>query len=130
MTPARGNGKGGMMENNILTSVKKQVGLGAEYTPFDMDIVMDINAAFAHLHQIGAGPSDGFSIEDDTALWTDYTQDKTELMLAQTYVFLKVRLLFDPPASSAILESINSVLKETEWRLSVNPLNEGGDNDG
>lgn len=105
--------------DSILTSVKKMLGISEEYEHFDADLIMHINSAFSILTQIGVGPSDGFSIEDESALWTDFTEEKSTIECVKSYVFLKVRLMFDPPMSSAILESMKALISELEWRLNV-----------
>ena len=105
------------MEESILLSTKKILGLDAGYTAFDLDVITHINAAFSILNQLGVGPEDGFSISDESSLWSDYTAPYNQLHLVKTYVFLKVRVLFDPPGTSFHLESANNQIKEYEWRL-------------
>lgn len=105
--------------DSILTSIKKMLGLPADYTHFDVDIIMHINSVFMILTQLGVGPSTGFSIEDESAEWTDFMPDMSKVGAVKSYVYLKVRLLFDPPASSAVIESINRLISEYEWRLNV-----------
>ena len=104
---------------SILTSIKKMLGLSADYTHFDVDIIMHINSVFMILTQLGVGPSTGFSIEDESAEWTDFMPDMSKVEAVKSYVYLKVRLLFDPPASSAVTESINRLISEYEWRLNI-----------
>ena len=112
------------MEESILTSTKKILGLEANYTPFDLDVITHINAAFSLLNQLGVGPEDGFSISDDGTAWGDYEVPENQLHLIKTYVFLKVRVLFDPPGTSFLLESANNQIKEYEWRLNTFRENE------
>ncbi len=107
------------MEESILTSTKKILGLDADYTPFDLDVITHINAAFSILNQLGVGPEDGFSISSNTTAWNTYGVPENQLHLVKTYIFLKVRILFDPPGTSFLLESANSQIKEYEWRLST-----------
>jgi hypothetical protein len=107
------------MEESILTSTKKILGLEADYTPFDLDVITHINAAFSILNQLGVGPVDGFSIDDNSTSWNDYDVPQNQLHLVKTYVFLKVRVLFDPPGTSFLLESANNQIKEYEWRLNT-----------
>lgn len=103
---------------SILTSIKKLLGIGEEYEHFDLDIIIHINSVLMILTQLGVGPKDGFSIRDSSSVWTDFiTTDQLEAV--KSYVFLKVRLLFDPPQSSAAIESINRLISEFEWRLNV-----------
>ena len=104
---------------SILTSIKKLLGITEEYDQFDPDIIMHINSVFMILTQLGVGPAEGFSIEDDTAVWTDFIQDVKKLESVKTYVYLKVKLAFDPPLSSAVIESMNRLINELEWRLNV-----------
>ena len=104
---------------SILTSIKKLLGITEEYDHFDPDIIMHINSVFMILTQLGVGPSEGFSIEDDTSVWTDFIQDANKIEAAKTYIYLKVKLIFDPPLSSAVIESTNRLINELEWRLNV-----------
>ena len=104
---------------SILTSVKKMLGITEEYDCFDADIIMHINTVFMVLTQLGVGPASGFYIEDDTATWEDFLEDPTKLQMVKSYMYLKVRLLFDPPASSVIVECMKESIKEFEWRLNV-----------
>lgn len=104
---------------SILTSIKKLLGITEEYDQFDPDIIMHINSVFMILTQLGVGPVEGFSIEDDTAVWTDFIQDVKKLESVKTYIYLKVKLAFDPPLSSAVIESMNRLINELEWRLNV-----------
>ena len=107
------------MEESILKSTKKILGLSEDYTPFDLDIITHINAAFSILDQLGVGPAGGFSIIDDSTLWGAYAAPPNQLHLIKTYVFLKVRSLFDPPATSFLISMYNEQIKEYEWRLNV-----------
>ena len=107
------------METSILTSIKKLLGVAEDYTEFDEDIVTHINSVFLNLTQLGVGPEEGFMIEDDTAVWEDFINDSVQLQAVKTYVYLKVKLLFDPPLSSSVTESINRMIAELEWRLNA-----------
>jgi len=108
------------MESSILTSTKKVLGLSKDYTAFDEDIIMHINATFSILSQLGLGQTGSvFMIEDDSTLWEEIPIPTEWLNLLKTYVYLKVRLLFDPPISSFLLESANKQIQEYEWRLNV-----------
>lgn len=104
---------------SILTSVKKNLGIDESYTFFDDDILLYINGVFSTLNQLGIGPDDGFAIEDDTATWDTYLADNLKLNSVKTYMYLKVRLLFDPPTTSFAIEALNNQAKELEWRLNV-----------
>lgn len=105
--------------DSILTSIKKLLGIDEEYTQFDDDIIMHINSVFLNLTQLGVGPTAGFFIEDDSAVWEDFINDDTQLQAVKTYIYLKVKLLFDPPLSSSVIESMNRQIAELEWRLNV-----------
>lgn len=105
--------------DSILTSIKKLLGIAEEYTQFDDDIIMHINTVFLNLTQLGVGPEEGFLIEDDTADWEDFIDDNAQLQAVKTYVYLKVKLLFDPPLSSSVIEAMNRQIAELEWRLNV-----------
>lgn len=106
------------MNDSILSSIKKMLGLPEEYDAFDLDIITHINSVFTILAQIGVGPSNGFMIEDKTAVWTDFIQDIGVYQLVKSYMVLKVRLLFDPPMSSAV-ECYKTQANEYEWRLKI-----------
>lgn len=104
---------------SILTSIKKLLGIVEEYDHFDADIIMHINSVFMILTQLGVGPPEGFMIEDETATWNDFLQGNHNLETVKSYMHLKVKLLFDPPLSSAVIEAMNNMIKEFEWRLNV-----------
>ena len=104
---------------SILTSIKKLLGIPEEYTHFDADIIMHINSVLAILTQMGVGPEEGFSIEDDSAIWEDFISNKLYYEPVKSYIHLKVKLLFDPPLSSAVMESMNRMISELEWRLNT-----------
>lgn len=105
---------------NILTSIKKLLGIAEEYEHFDSDIIMHINSVFAILTQLGVGPQKGFSIKDEDAIWSDFIDPtKHDIESVKSYMYLKVKLLFDPPLSSAVMESMNRMINEFEWRLNV-----------
>lgn len=105
---------------SILTSIKKLLGIAEEYDYFDPDIIMHINSVFTILTQLGVGPVEGFRIEDDSTNWNDYiSTDDLNYESVKSYIHLRVKLLFDPPASSAIIESMNRMINEFEWRLNA-----------
>lgn len=115
---------------SILTSIKKLLGIDESYTHFDPDLIMHINSVFSILAQIGVGPANGFSITGKSETWSDFIgQNGNRFSLAKSYMHLKVKLLFDPPLSSAAIESINRQISEFEWRLSV-AADPDGDNSG
>ena len=105
--------------DSILTSIKKMLGISEDYTQFDADLIMYINSVFLNLTQLGVGPASGFTIEDETTEWTDFINNNAQLQAVKSYIYLKVKLLFDPPLSSAVIESTNRMIAELEWRLNV-----------
>lgn len=108
-----------MADPSILTSTKKVLGIDVAYTAFDPDILMHINSVFSTLYQLGLGPDNGFAIDDDSAVWSDFFGDDPRLNSIKTYVYLRVRLLFDPPGTSFLVDAMNRQIKEMEWRLNV-----------
>lgn len=107
------------MEESILKSTKKILGIAEDYTAFDLDVITHINAAFSILNQLGVGPAEGFVILDDSSTWNDLGLPLNQLHLVKTYIYLKVRVLFDPPGTSFLLESAQNQIKEYEWRLNA-----------
>lgn len=110
---------------SILTSIKKLLGIAEEETHFDQDLIMHINSVFMILTQLGVGPSEGFSISDENAAWSDFISNGSRLEAVKSYVYMKVRLMFDPPLSSAVSDAINRNISELEWRLNVGAENGG-----
>lgn len=104
---------------SILTSIKKMLGIADDYTHFDTDIIIHINTALNILTQLGVGPSEGFSIYDKSILWEDFVPADSKLDLIKTYVYLKVKTIFDPPLSSAVAEAMEKNIRELEFRISV-----------
>lgn len=105
---------------SILTSIKKLLGITEDYTHFDTDIIIHINSVFMILNQLGIGPANGFSISDKFATWTDFLpEDNKNLEAVKTYMHLKVKMIFDPPMSSAVMEAMKLMISELEWRLNV-----------
>ena len=105
--------------DSILTSIKKLLGITEEYENFDQDIIMHINSAFMILNQLGVGPKSGFSISDKSSTWDEFIPESSNLEAVKTYIHLKVKLMFDPPLSSTVIEAIKSQINELEWRLNV-----------
>lgn len=104
---------------SILTSVKKMLGITEEYTHFDADLIMHINSVFMILTQLGVGPSNGFYIEDDSEVWSDFVSPGALMESVKSYMELKVGMIFDPPAASSAMEAKNRLINELEWRLNV-----------
>lgn len=107
------------METSILTSTKKILGLAEDYTAFDLDVITHINTAFSTLTQLGVGPVDGFMIEDETADWADFIVQDFQNNSVKSYVYLRVRQIFDPPSTSYLIAAYDTQVKELEWRLNV-----------
>lgn len=107
------------MTDSILESTKKVLGIESDYTAFDVDILMHINSVFSTLNQLGVGPADSFTIEDKIPTWADFLETKKNINSVKTYVYLKVRLIFDPPSTSFAIESMQKQIQEFEWRLNV-----------
>lgn len=104
---------------SILNSIKKMLGVSDEDTNFDQDIIININSVLMFINQLGIGPETGFTISDATATWEELIGERLDLEAVKTYVYLKVRLLFDPPQSAFVLESIERQISQIEWRLNV-----------
>ncbi|WIC89905.1 hypothetical protein SEA_HYDRUS_14 [Gordonia phage Hydrus] len=107
------------MSESILNSTKKMLGIDADYDAFDMDVILHINGALSTLNQLGLGPEEGFMIEDETAEWGDLLEDDMRLNSVKSLIYLKVRLVFDPPSTSFVLSAMQEQIKELEWRLNV-----------
>ena len=108
-----------MNESSILNSIKKLLGIDADNTDFDTDVMIHINTALMTLNQLGVGPPNGFMIDDALDSWTDFVNDTTRIESIKTYVYLKVKLVFDPPTSSAVIDSYKETIRELEWRINV-----------
>lgn len=104
-----------MAETKILEDVKQQIGIVPEYTVFDPQLLLDINAAFNTLHQLGVGPANGFDVDADTT-WESYVSTQ-RLSFIRSYISMKVRVMFDPPTSSFALDALNKQIAEYEWRI-------------
>lgn len=105
--------------DSILTSTKKVLGIVKEDTTFDLDVTLHINATFGTLEQLGIGPVGGFMIADASAVWDDFLGARLPYNMVKSYVYLSVRLLFDPPTTSYLIDALQSQKKEYEWRLNV-----------
>lgn len=114
--------------DSILSSVKKMLGIDPSYEHFDPDLIMHINSVFLILNQLGVGPetsfSTSFSITGDDETWNDFFLDSQVIELVKSYIYLKVRLIFDPPTTGVLHEAMERQVKEFEWRLMVQA--EGG----
>lgn len=108
-----------MLEESILTSIKKLLGIVEDYTIFDTDIIIHINSAFTRLKQLGVGPSEGFRIIDKSETWDEFVDDEDYLDSVKTYIYLKVKIIFDPPLNASVMEAYKQEIKELEWNLNV-----------
>lgn len=107
------------MENSILTSTKKILGIAEDYTVFDEDITVHINTAFSTLTQLGVGPAEGYMIQDVSNEWAEFIEDDIQNNSVKSYVFLRVKHLFDPPTTSYLITAAEKQIAELEWRLNV-----------
>lgn len=107
------------MTDSILDSTKKVLGLAKDYDAFDEDVLMHINSTFFNLQQLGVGPVGGFIIEGRDETWESFEVDMTLYSAIKSYVYLSVRLLFDPPATSFGITAMEKQKEEFEWRLNV-----------
>lgn len=105
--------------DGILASIKERIGIAEDDNSFDTDIIDLINSAFADLNDIGVGPDDGFAIEDDATDWIEFSEDVRVLSSVKDFVYLTVKLTFDPPTQTSLLTSMENRLKKLEWRLNV-----------
>jgi hypothetical protein len=105
--------------DSILTSTKKILGIDESYTDFDIDIVLHINSVFSTLQQLGIGPEIGFAIEDDTSTWDDFLGTDPRKNNVKSYMYLRVRLLFDPPVLSYMIDAMRAQITELEWRMNA-----------
>ena len=110
----------GMLNESILNSIKKLLGINADTTVFDQEITIHINTVFSELAQIGIGPEEGYMITGPSNVWSEFCKNDFPLLSnVKTYVYLKVRLLFDPPTTSPLIEAINQQIKEIGWRMYI-----------
>lgn len=105
--------------DSILNGTKKALGLDSDYTAFDPEIIMHINSTFNFLNQLGIGSIAGFMIEDSVPVWADFLRSDVNLNAVKTYMFLKVRSIFDPPGTSYAVAAMQDQIRELEWRLNV-----------
>lgn len=103
---------------SILDSVKHALGVEEDVTAWDADLVMFINAVFGTLYQLGVGPAQPFTISDNSSEWDEFTT-RDDIEMVKSYMYLKVRLLFDPPTTTTMYQALDTSTKELEWRLNV-----------
>lgn len=117
-------------KDSILISIKKLLGISKECADFDTDIKIHINSTLMNLDQLGITIPKSFSVQDETQTWSEIIQNQEKIDSIVTYVYLKVKLVFDPPLSSAVMEANKESIRELEWRLTVqvdeNNLNKEG----
>lgn len=105
--------------NSILTSIKQTLGIESAVTAFDVEIILAINSALMMLDQLGIGPDGGLVISSETEVWSDLLGDSTNLESVKSFVYLRTRLLFDPPTTAHLIDAIERQIREIEWRLVV-----------
>ena len=107
------------LSDSILTSEKKMLGIEEDYEEFDPELIVYINTIFGTLEQLGIRSGDKFRIQDKFTTWTDYLDDYEMIDEIKSYMYLRLRLLFDPPSNSFIVNSFDDQIKEFEWRINV-----------
>ena len=108
------------IESSILLSIKKGIGAAPEYTPFDVDIIMHINAQLANLYQLGLDAAKSLIVDGPDQLWSDLIPaEDSRLQFVKTYVYAKVKMIFDPPTSTAQMQALKDAAAESEFRISV-----------
>lgn len=114
------------MEESILKTIKQLIGCPDDFEQFDLDLIVHINSAFATLTSLGVGPKEGYRITGADNVWSELEDDAQKLSLIKDYVYIKTRLLFDPPTSGSLMDSLKEQLKEMEWRLYIlyDPISE------
>lgn len=120
------------IENSILNDIKSMLGPTYDDDSFDTDIIIYINSIFTILRQLGVGPATGYRIKDEKNVWSEFVKDEEMLDAVKTYIYLKVKLTFDPPLNASLVESFTNQVKELEWRLNVSVESDpiGGENNG
>ena len=107
------------MQESILKTIKQLTGCPDDFEQFDLDLTIHINSAFATLTQLGVGPKEGYRITGPDNVWSEFEEDTKKASLIKDYVYIKTRLLFDPPTSGSLMDSLKEQLKEMEWRLYI-----------
>lgn len=105
------------LETSILKTIRKRIGPSADYDIFDTDLIININSSFARLCQLGVGPSKPFKIESDDEEWDEFRMDPDQISDVQQYIFLKARLVFDPPQNATVVNLIKEEIEKLEWLL-------------
>lgn len=115
--------------DSILTTIKKLLGITEECEDFDTDIIVHINTAIARLRTLGVGSDKGYQITDETATWTDYLQGDIRLNDVKQYIYIKVKLVFDPPVSASVITALQETLKELEFAINITADSGGEENE-
>ena len=105
--------------DSVLDSVKKMLGVDLVDDSFDMELIIFINDVFSKLNQLAVGPTTTYVIDDRLDKWTDFLLDRADLNMVRTYMYLQVRITFDPPTNPSLLENMMKRIQEYEWRLNV-----------
>lgn len=104
---------------SILTTIKQMLGPSAEHTYYDPEIITHINTVLFDLTQLGVGPAEGFFIEDDTSVWNDFLPEPGKLEAVKTYIYQRVKLIFDPPTNASVIASMERQIEKFEWRINI-----------
>lgn len=107
------------MESSILITIKKMLGLAEDYDVFDEEIKVHINSVFMYLNQLGVGPDTPYGITGASETWPQFTPTVDDANALKTYMYLRVKLIFDPPNTSFVLKALQEQITELEWRLNV-----------
>lgn len=108
------------ISDSILITIKKMIGLDSEFHAFDTDMIILINSCFSTLFQLGVGPQDqAFRISGDTENWSEFLDDRTNIESVKEYIYLKCKVVFDPPVNSFVVTAFSERIKELEWRLNA-----------
>lgn len=105
------------MEDSILITIKKMLGLAADYTAFDTDVIVFINSAMMVLQQYRVGPKEGFTVTNETQTWSEFIPEGIHLESVKNYIYLSVKMVFDPPSNSFVMDAMKRQKEELEWRL-------------
>lgn len=112
-------GRGDDMDESILDSVKKIIGIDSEYDVFDTDLIIHINSVFMILNQLGVGPKEVFSISNASTTWSEFIRGNNAIQAVKSYMALRVRMLFDKPQNGTLIDAYQKDIDELEWRLYV-----------
>lgn len=107
------------MEESILITIKKKLGMAKDYTAFDTDVITNINTSLMILGQLGVGPKPAFRISGPEEIWSDFVNDRIDLEGVKDFIYMKARIVFDPPSSTSALQALKEEVKELEFRLNV-----------